>query len=75
MERLAPLGPEDDFRRGVMSLRIVDIVLGAGTRFALPSRTRYLESGAGLDEEIERLRGTVPHPPEGSPSPDDASRS
>ena len=34
-----------------LNLRIMDAVLGAGSRFAFPSQTTYLESGPGLDAE------------------------
>lgn len=37
-----------------LNLRIMDVVLGAGSRFAFPSQTTYLESGPGLDEERAR---------------------
>ncbi|MDJ0852879.1 MAG: mechanosensitive ion channel family protein [Myxococcota bacterium] len=77
-----------------LNLRIMDVVLAAGSRFAIPSQTTYLESGSGLDEErtsaaearvrdwrdrrelylpafparvVERLRGTLPYPPDGAP--------
>ena len=38
-----------------LNLRIMDIVAQAGSNFALPSQTTYLESGKGLDEELTRL--------------------
>ena len=34
-----------------LNLRIMDAVFGAGSRFAFPSQTTYLESGGGVDEE------------------------
>jgi MscS family membrane protein len=78
-----------------LGLRIMEAVRETGARFALPSRTAYLESGPGVDEEraefaearvrgwrekhelylpvfppsvVEELRGTLPYPPEGSPT-------
>jgi MscS family membrane protein len=37
-----------------LNLRIMDIVARAGSDFAFPSQTTYLESGAGLDRERAR---------------------
>jgi MscS family membrane protein len=78
-----------------LHLRIMDIVAEAGSSFAVPAQTTYLEPAPGLDAErvdaaearvrawrdqhelylpafpsevIDELRGTVPYPPEGSPS-------
>jgi MscS family membrane protein len=38
-----------------LNLKIMNIVAQAGSNFALPSQTTYLESGKGLDEELTRL--------------------
>lgn len=84
-----------------LNLRIMDIVEAAGSGFAFPSQTLYVEQGDGIDmergreaieqvrkqredgslflpsfppEEIARLRGTIPYPPEGSPGVDSKSR-
>ena len=38
-----------------LNLQIMNIVAQAGSNFALPSQTTYLESGKGLDEELTRL--------------------
>ena len=38
-----------------LNLRIMDIVTAAGSSFALPSQTTYLEEGRGLD--LDRARG------------------
>jgi hypothetical protein len=34
-----------------LNLRIMDIVAAAGTSFAFPSQTTYLESGTGMHDE------------------------
>ena len=79
----------------------MDIVEAAGSGFAFPSQTLYVEQGDGIDmkrgkeaieqvrkqreggklflpsfppDEIARLRGTIPYPPEGSPGVDVAAR-
>jgi MscS family membrane protein len=38
-----------------LNLQIMNIVAQAGSNFALPSQTTYLESGKGLDEELTSL--------------------
>ena len=38
-----------------LNLQIMNIVAQAGSNFALPSQTTYLESGQGLDKELTRL--------------------
>jgi MscS family membrane protein len=38
-----------------LNLQIMNIVAQAGSSFALPSQTTYLESGKGLDEELTSL--------------------
>ncbi len=38
-----------------LNLGIMDIVTQAGSSFALPSQTTYLESGKGFDKELTRL--------------------
>jgi MscS family membrane protein len=38
-----------------LNLSIMDIITQAGSSFALPSQTTYLESGQGFDEELTRL--------------------
>jgi len=37
-----------------LNLRIMDIVRNAGSRFAVPTQTTYLERGKGLDGELAR---------------------
>lgn len=37
-----------------LNLQIMDIIAQAGSSFAFPSQTTYLESGQGLDEELTR---------------------
>ena len=37
-----------------LNLQIMDIVAKAGSRFALPSQTAYLESGKWLDEDLAK---------------------
>jgi len=37
-----------------LNLRIMDIVRNAGSRFAFPTQTTYLERGKGLDDELAR---------------------
>ncbi len=37
-----------------LNLRIMDIVRDAGSRFAVPAQTTYLERGKGLDDELIR---------------------
>jgi MscS family membrane protein len=77
-----------------LNLRIIDIVERAGSGFAFPSQTTYIEQGSGLDaerareatsdvekwrsqremylpqfppEQVQKLRGTLHYPQEGSP--------
>jgi len=78
-----------------LNLRVIKIVRDAGSDFALPSQTTYIEQGAGVNDErsraaerhvaewrdkgelflpdfppeqVERLRGSLPYPPEGAPA-------
>ena len=37
-----------------LNLQIIDILAQAGSSFAFPSQTTYIESGQGLDEELTR---------------------
>ena len=37
-----------------LNLRIMDIVRDAGSSFAFPSQTAYIERGKGLDNELAR---------------------
>ena len=37
-----------------LNLRIMDIVRDAGSNFAVPTQTTYLERGKGLDDELAR---------------------
>ena len=38
-----------------LNLKIMDIIAQAGSSFAFPSQTTYLESGQGFDEKLTRL--------------------
>ena len=63
-------------------LRMMDTVMASGTSLALPSQTLYLAEDRGVSQEkvndlplpnftpehIEKLRGTIPNPPDGSVS-------
>jgi MscS family membrane protein len=37
-----------------LNLQIMDIVTKAGSRFAFPSQTTYIESGQGLDKDLAK---------------------
>jgi MscS family membrane protein len=41
-----------------LNLQIMDIVSKAGSRFAFPSQTAYLESGKGLDDDLVKAAET-----------------